>query len=224
MRNVAAEYASAAAQSPCTACYLSVDQLGSTRAMTDGTTGAVVERYDFAPYGEDLFAGTGRRTKALKYQSATDRQDMTHRFTGKERDPETAGSAMPSGLDYFGARYLSGAMGRFTSPDQPLIDQNPPDPQSWNLIATVNNPLINIDPAGRCSQGADGRMRDDSDGKCADVTSVTVTGTAPEVRDLQAEAQAETAEPASPGRPAAPSLTASRRRPHVRRGNRPRPG
>ena len=31
-------------------------------------------------------------------------------FTGKERDSET-------GLDYFGARYYSGAQGRFTSPD-----------------------------------------------------------------------------------------------------------
>ena len=29
-------------------------------------------------------------------------------FTGKERDAET-------GLDYFGARYVSGAQGRFTS-------------------------------------------------------------------------------------------------------------
>jgi RHS repeat-associated protein len=32
------------------------------------------------------------------------------RFTGKERDAET-------GLDYFGARYLSAGMGSFTSPD-----------------------------------------------------------------------------------------------------------
>jgi RHS repeat-associated protein len=31
-------------------------------------------------------------------------------FTGKERDAET-------GLDYFGARYFSGAQGRFTSQD-----------------------------------------------------------------------------------------------------------
>jgi RHS repeat-associated protein len=31
-------------------------------------------------------------------------------FTGKERDAE-------SGLDYFGARYYSSSMGRFSSPD-----------------------------------------------------------------------------------------------------------
>jgi RHS repeat-associated protein len=31
-------------------------------------------------------------------------------FTGKERDAET-------GLDYFGARYMSATQGRFTNPD-----------------------------------------------------------------------------------------------------------
>jgi RHS repeat-associated protein len=46
--------------------------------------------------------------------------------TGKERDAET-------GLDSFGARYYSGAQGRFTSPDEPFIDQDESDPQSWNL-------------------------------------------------------------------------------------------
>lgn len=63
-------------------------------------------------------------------------------FTGKERDAET-------GLDYFGARYLSNAQGRFTSPDVPLLDQGPSDPQSWNLYSYVrNNPLKFIDPTG----------------------------------------------------------------------------
>ena len=63
-------------------------------------------------------------------------------FTGKERDSET-------GLDYFGARYFSGAQGRFTSPDIPLLDQDPSDPQSWNLYSYVrNNPLIFTDPTG----------------------------------------------------------------------------
>ena len=57
-------------------------------------------------------------------------------FTAKERDAET-------GLDYFGARYFSGAMGRFTGPDKPFVDQDESDPQSWNLYSYVrNNPLI----------------------------------------------------------------------------------
>jgi RHS repeat-associated protein len=68
---------------------------------------------------------------------------MKQRFTGKERDGET-------GLDYFGARYLSGAQGRFTNPDSPFADQRPTDPQSWNLYSyTRNNPLVHVDPTGR---------------------------------------------------------------------------
>jgi RHS repeat-associated protein len=58
--------------------------------------------------------------------------------TGKERDTET-------GLDYFGARYFSGAQGRFTSPDEPFADQYESDPQSWNLYTYGrNNPLAPI--------------------------------------------------------------------------------
>jgi RHS repeat-associated protein len=68
--------------------------------------------------------------------------------TAKERDAET-------GLDYFGARYFSGAQGRFTSPDAPFNDQHPEDPQSWNLYAYArNNPLLYVDPKGAYVCGA----------------------------------------------------------------------
>jgi RHS repeat-associated protein len=71
------------------------------------------------------------------------REGIRSRSTGKERDAET-------GLDYFGARYYSGAQGRFTSADQVFADQHPRDPQSWNLYAYVrNNPLSHVDPNGR---------------------------------------------------------------------------
>src|SRR5665213_4589361 len=58
------------------------------------------------------------------------------RCSSKERDSET-------GLDYFGARYMSSAQGRFTSADPitatPLHIINP---QRWNMYAYgVNNPL-----------------------------------------------------------------------------------
>jgi RHS repeat-associated protein len=63
-------------------------------------------------------------------------------ITGKERDAET-------GLDYFGARYLSSVQGRWTCPDQPFADQHPQNPQNWNLYTYVqNNPLKYIDPSG----------------------------------------------------------------------------
>jgi len=69
-------------------------------------------------------------------------------FTGKERDGESA-AGTGTGLDYFGARYYWGGLGRFTSPDAPLVDQNAGDPSSWNLYSYVrNNPLIFTDPTG----------------------------------------------------------------------------
>jgi RHS repeat-associated protein len=71
------------------------------------------------------------------------------KFTGKERDVET-------GLDYFGARYFSGAQGRFTTPDwsetpQPVPYADFSDPQTLNLyIYARNNPLTLTDPDGHC--------------------------------------------------------------------------
>jgi RHS repeat-associated protein len=66
------------------------------------------------------------------------------KFTSKERDAET-------GLDYFGARYMSSFQGRFTSTDPVLISkQRIVDPQQWNLFGYVrNNPLKLVDPEGR---------------------------------------------------------------------------
>ncbi len=67
---------------------------------------------------------------------------VRQQFTGKERDTET-------GLDYFGARYYSGAQGRFTSPDPENASADPADPQSWNGYAYArNNPLKYVDPDG----------------------------------------------------------------------------
>ena len=62
------------------------------------------------------------------------------------------------GLDYFGARYFSGAQGRFTSPDPLKASGNLKNPQSWNRYAYVfNNPLRNVDPNGQCSAPAVGK-------------------------------------------------------------------
>jgi RHS repeat-associated protein len=72
------------------------------------------------------------------------------RFAGKEHDAETGGGAWQA-LDYFGARYLHSASGRFTSVDPVfLVDRGIADPQSWNRYAYVrNNPARFVDPDGR---------------------------------------------------------------------------
>jgi RHS repeat-associated protein len=65
-------------------------------------------------------------------------------FTSKERDAET-------GLDFFGARYMSSAQGRFTSAD-PIgaTVLHLLNPQRWNMYAyAVNNPFAYTDPDGR---------------------------------------------------------------------------
>jgi RHS repeat-associated protein len=66
------------------------------------------------------------------------------RSTGKERDAET-------GLDYFGARYFSGAQGRFTSPDPGPWELL--NPQSYNAYTyALNNPLRYGDDEGETAQ------------------------------------------------------------------------
>ena len=80
------------------------------------------------------------------------RVSIEPKFTGKERDQE-------SGLDFFGARYMSAAQGRFTSPDpHNILTEASSDeeftafianPQNWNRYAYVlNNPVVD-DRSGR---------------------------------------------------------------------------
>lgn len=86
--------------------------------------------------------------------------------TGKERDGET-------GLDYFLARYYSGAQGRFTSPDAPFMDQRPEHPMSWNLYSYGrNSPLQYLDPFGTCTKSADAKEGTPKDSICADPSTL----------------------------------------------------
>ena len=114
-----------------------VTALGTTRLVTDAT-GAVAECHDYLPFGEEVGNGVDARGACFSGDTEPEKK-----FTAKERDDE-------SGLDYFSARYMSSAQGRFTSPDPSgLLSANPANPQSWNLYAYVrNNPLVNIDPTG----------------------------------------------------------------------------
>ncbi|QQS32776.1 MAG: RHS repeat-associated core domain-containing protein [Acidobacteriota bacterium] len=115
--------------------YLTSDHLGSPRIKTD-RDGAVISRNDYLPYGEDLY--TAQRTQNLGYSS----DDIRQKFTGYERDDEID-------LDFAQARYYNKNHGRFTSTDEPFLDQFESDAQSWNLYVYVrNNPLCFTDPTG----------------------------------------------------------------------------
>ena len=108
-------------------------------------------------------------------QSSTTTRDYGYgavvgQFTSKERDAET-------GLDYFGARYMSSAQGRFTSDDPlniPALQHLNPqqfariiaDPQNWNGYAyALNNPLKHIDPDGFLTIIAPGTWNDEEEWK-----------------------------------------------------------
>jgi RHS repeat-associated protein len=107
-----------------TVVYFHTDAVGSVRMTTDAS-GQVIQRYDYAPFGEPLPAPTPE----------------TRRFAGGELDPETE-------LNYFGARQYHPQTGRFSRSDDPGYG-NPFDPQSMNFYAyAVNNPLRWVDPTG----------------------------------------------------------------------------
>jgi RHS repeat-associated protein len=137
--NLAAEYSTQPPSMPCQTCYLTTDHLGSTRLITD-QNGKPVSRHDFLPFGEEL--ATSNRTAALDY-GVTD--NVMHRYTGQQRDLEGPG------LDFFHARYFSGAQGRFTGPDRMVLDApRLLDPQQWNLyVYGRGGPFKYVDPDGR---------------------------------------------------------------------------
>ncbi len=116
--------------------HLTNDHLGSPRINTHAS-GNITARQDYHPFGEET-TGTGSRTQGLGYTA----DDVRKQFTGYERDNEID-------LDFAQARYYSNAVGRFTTSDEPLLDQLPEIPQSWNLyLYTRNNPLAFLDPTG----------------------------------------------------------------------------
>jgi len=137
-----AEYSSSPSPTSGT-LYLTADSLGSTRITTGiGSDGTQQFWYhDYLPFGEEIASDIDGRGS-----NYAGNEGVSHRFTGKERDAETVSSGQ-QGLDYFGARYFSGAQGRFTSPD-PLGGELA-NPQSLNRYAyALNNPLRFTDPTG----------------------------------------------------------------------------
>ncbi|MEW5978412.1 MAG: RHS repeat-associated core domain-containing protein, partial [Acidobacteriota bacterium] len=148
---LAAEYWSQAAAGPGGTSYVMGDHLGSTRLVTKAD-GTVRGRHDYLPFGEEIGTSYGGRSAIAGYGAA----DLRQKFTAKERDSE-------SNLDYFGARYHSGAQGRFTSVDPENRGAIANDPQTWNGYSYArNNPLLYTDPTGEAI-----RICDNNNENCA---------------------------------------------------------
>jgi RHS repeat-associated protein len=114
--------------------------------MVTDQNGNVVARHDYLPFGEEVPGGSPGRTSEF---GASD--GIATKFTGQYRDSET-------GVDYFHARYFTGALGRFNSPDPGNAGADLTDPQTWNGYAYVrNNPMAFVDPSGMsCTDPNDG--------------------------------------------------------------------
>ncbi len=137
--NLAAEYGGTVSATGTR--YLTTDHLGSTRLITKAD-GEVDQRIDYLPFGKAIPNGVSSRATGQGYQTNNYLDPLKPGFTGKDRDGET-------GLDYFGARYFSGAQGRFTSADPMLNAAKPWNPQTWNRYSyALNNPLRFLDPNG----------------------------------------------------------------------------
>src|SRR6185312_13810647 len=128
----------AAITPPCGTCYLTTDYLASVRMVTDPNAN-VVTRHDYLPFGPEILAGQAGRGSQWGASSP-----VNQKFTGQIRDQET-------NLDYFGARYLSAAQGRWTSPDRINLTSarllNPTNTLN-KYIYGGNNPLKYVDRDG----------------------------------------------------------------------------
>jgi RHS repeat-associated protein len=104
--------------------YYILDVLGSVVALTD-STGAVVGRYSYEPYGKPTF--TGSVTSSFQYASGY-------------YDSATK-------LVKFGARYYDPALGRWTQQDP--VAGNLANPKTLNRYAYVGcDPINGTDPSG----------------------------------------------------------------------------
>jgi RHS repeat-associated protein len=110
--------------------YFLSDHIGSARVVTKvsgaGVYEGVVEESDFYPFGTE--------------RVITDNLDNLYKFTGFERDGESA-------LDHTLYRKYSSSLARWLSPDPQA--GSPTNPQSWNRYPyVINNPLALVDPLG----------------------------------------------------------------------------
>jgi RHS repeat-associated protein len=121
--------------------YLMGDHQGSNRVVMN-STGGVIARRDYLPFGEEVTAGVGMRTTAQGYKPtlSSETEGTRQKYGMTERDKE-------SGLDHTDWRKYDSSQGRWTTPDP--LSGNAGNPQSFNRYSYVQNDPVNlVDPAG----------------------------------------------------------------------------
>ena len=111
------------------------DHLGSVRAITDASTGTVVETSDYLPFGTRWSQTSGSSSATIT--DATNRW----RYSGKE-EQKAINSTLPL-IDY-GARMYDPTIARWMSVDPMAEKYYPMSPYGY----CDNNPIIIIDPKG----------------------------------------------------------------------------
>jgi RHS repeat-associated protein len=112
-----------------TTYFIHTDWLGTDRVRTT-VSGTVYQACTSLPFGDNFYCPNSDATPM--------------HFTGKVHTYE-------SGIDDFGARYYTDAMGRFMSPDPMMVSwRRMVNPQVWNGYSYAgNNPLRYVDPTGQ---------------------------------------------------------------------------
>ena len=101
-------------------------------ANLDGTPDTPIQLYK--PWGEK------------RYPAGASTLPTTYRYTG-QRAETGLGPSGGEGLLFFGSRWYDNQLGRFTSPDTLIPDQQ--NVQSWDRFAySFNNPINYVDPSG----------------------------------------------------------------------------
>jgi RHS repeat-associated protein len=120
--------------------FYSVDHLGSTRVVTDGS-GIEQARYSYYPYGELLIPPNPPLKKGGMGGFSP------YLYTSQQHDLE-------SNLYYYSARYYDAALARFVSMD-PILQALP---QTLSVYSySFNNPIVYLDPSGKQGERFDWR-------------------------------------------------------------------
>ncbi len=118
------------------------DQLGSTNVIINASSGVLLWRDRYLPFGDvrDTYRKDNNPTFSLQ---------TAYRFTGQRLEARlgTPESGLDRGLYFYGARWYDSSLGRFIQAD--TIVPQPGNPQALNRYSyAANNPLKFVDPTG----------------------------------------------------------------------------